>query len=120
MIHQRSVLEIYEEYYATLNASARANLRSAIVRFFVPGIGGNAPKGDKATKEEMEAGIEYLKQVTIEQLENSLSIMDGVFDKRGIKRGERYRLRSPMNQFVEKAREWGYFNSDLAPIRINP
>ncbi len=111
MIHQRSVLEIYEEYYATLNASARANLRSAIVRFFVPGIGGNAPKGDKATKEEMEAGIEYLKQVTIEQLENSLSIMDGVFDKRGIKRGERYRLRSPMNQFVEKAREWGYFNS---------
>jgi hypothetical protein len=82
-----------------------------IARFFVPGIGGNAPKGDRATKEEMNAGIEYLKEATLEQLENALSIMEGVFDKRGIKQRERHRLRSPMKLFVDQAREWGYFNS---------
>jgi len=111
MIYQTSVLKIYEEYDATLNGSARANLRSAIIRFFVPGIGGNAPKGDRATKEEMNAGIEYLKEATIEQLENALSIMDRVFDKQRIEQRERHRVRSPMKLFVEQAREWGYFNS---------
>ncbi|MBD0388164.1 MAG: hypothetical protein ICV54_17050, partial [Nostoc sp. C3-bin3] len=73
MIYQTSVLEIYEKYKATLNFSGLANFRSAIVSYFVPGIGGNAPKGDRATRDEMSAGIEYLKQATLEQLENALS-----------------------------------------------
>jgi hypothetical protein len=111
MIYQTSVLEIYEKYKATLNCSELANLRSAIVSYFVPGIGGNAPKGKRATKEEMNLGIEYLKQATLEQLENALSIMKGVFDKREIKQEKRRRFRSSMKQFVEQVREWGYFNS---------
>jgi len=111
MIYQTSVLETYEKYSATLNFSELANLRSVIVSYFVPGIGGNTPQGKRATRDEMSAGIEYLKQATIEQLENALSIMEGVFDKQEIKQEKRRRFRSPMKRFVEQVREWGYFNS---------
>jgi hypothetical protein len=110
MIYQTSIWEIYEKYKATLDVSSASNLRSVIVSYFVPGIGGNTPKGKRATNEEMNLGIEHFKQATVEQLENALSIMEGVFDEREIQQNKRRHYRSPMKMFVEQAREWGYFS----------
>jgi len=110
MIYQTSAWEIYEKYKATLDVSSASNLRSVIVNYFVPGIGGNTPKGKRATNEEMNLGIEHFKQATLEQLENALSIMEGVFDEREIQQNKRRHYRSPMKMFVEQAREWGYFS----------
>jgi len=110
MIYQTSVWEIYEKYKVNLDVSSASNLRSVIVNYFVPGIGGNTPKGKRATNEEMNLGIEYFKQANLEQLENALSIMDGVFDERKIQQNKRRHYRSPMKMFVEQTREWGYFS----------
>ena len=101
MIYQTSIWEIYEKYKATLDVSSESNLRSVIISYFVPGIGGKTPKGKRATNEEMNLGIEHFKQATLEQLEDALSIMEGVFDEREIQPNKRRHYRSPMKMFVE-------------------
>lgn len=105
-----TVFDIFTQYEELLLSSqkspnASSILKSALIRFFIPAVGGPVPRGSRATTAEVQSGLEYLKQVIPEQLENAINLIEEALPAKNFER----RTQSVIKQFIQQAKDWGYF-----------
>jgi len=76
-----NALELYHQYCSYLKGiqggeKEISSLQSGVIRHVVPALGGAAPIKQRATPAEIQAGIDYLHQVSLVQLLNCIDQMD--------------------------------------------
>ncbi len=112
VIEQQKVFEIYNSYCQHLQTSGKNSqiqpLQSIIVRYFVPVCG---PHGERANDAESQNGINYLKQISLEQLFNALELVESHFEILGTEIQKRYEPRSRLKAWIDWAKDQGYFKT---------
>lgn len=80
-------------------------IRSAVLRFTVPGWGGPQPQGERSTASEIEAGLKFLEQLDCSELEKALKVQEFFFEEREIPKQRRRQPRAYLKAFVDWAQE---------------
>ena len=115
VIEQQKVFDIYSSYCQYLQTSGKNSeikpLQSIIIRYFLPACGGVSPHGHRASGAEIQDGINYLKQISLEQLFNAVKLVESQFEFFGIEIQKRYAPRSRLKAWIDWADEQGYFNT---------
>jgi hypothetical protein len=116
--------DIYSSYCQHLQASDKksniSNLQSVIVRYLVPACSNIVSQGKKASHQEIQAAMNYLKQISLEQLYNAVELVDLQFEKLGIESSKRYTFRSRLKAWINWADDQGYFNKIKQPQKPQP
>lgn len=107
---RQTPFEVHEEYCQYLEQNGRETeinaVQTAIVRYFVPGCGGPVPTHARATAQEVQAGLTYLKTVPLDQLSKGIELIETEFDRLAVplskRRPIRSRLRGWLNWFTEQ------------------
>ncbi|WP_392476914.1 hypothetical protein [Nostoc sp. C110] len=106
--------DIYSSYCQHLQANNRkpniSSLQSIIIRYLIPACGGIVPPGRRASHEEIQATMNYLNQISLEQLYNAVELVELQFEKLGIEGSKRYTPLSRVKSWIDWADEQGYFN----------
>jgi|GEM_PF-1257209 len=106
---QQTLFEYYEEYCRHLEESGRLTeinaLGTALVRYFVPGCGGPAPIHARATANEVQAALAYLKTVPLDQLSKGTELTEAEFDRRKVSLEKRRPIRSRLRAWFNWAME---------------
>lgn len=82
------VYQLYCEYLKLTQIPSKqdrtAGIRTAIVRFMLPKLGLPLAKGKKLTQEEVNAGLDFMKQVSISEMPNVMAYQSEVFVSLGV------------------------------------
>ena len=78
-LKMKTLYDALENYSKELSRADYAQLRTALVRYVVPGWGGPKPAGARMSGEELEAGVRYIQKVPLEQLRTALETQARVF-----------------------------------------
>lgn len=109
---QETALDLYDRYTRFINSNAKANaehiLKSAVVRFLVPAYEGPSPTNKRSTAQEVVDGLNYLKNLTPQQIVNALDFVEKEFEAKNIDKDTRRRNRSTLKSFAEWTSEQGY------------
>jgi hypothetical protein len=104
--HLGDLFELYKNHVEQKGDTKTIPLvQSALLRFTVPGWGGPLPKGKKMTFQETRAGLEFLKQIKLEQVQNALSIQEQVFEQLKIDKERRRQPRCYLKNFIDWSTE---------------
>lgn len=107
----------YREYLQSTGSESEVNfLQSTLIKYLVPAYGGSSPSGKRATPAEIEAGINYLQEISIEQLQDALQLIEAQFELLGVKNGNCYALRSRIKAWLD----WHSSQGDFAFLSQQP
>jgi hypothetical protein len=105
-----SAFECYQSYHEHLKQSGKLQesnaLQTAVVRYLVPASGGPVPTHLRATAQEVQSGLDYLKQIALAQLSQTINAVDVEFDRLELSLEKRRPIRSRLR---------GWLNWYLAP-----
>lgn len=104
----KTVFDVYSEFLAASAQVNKSTLRSVIHRFLAEPWGGEAPKGVKATNEEVFALIELLKSKPASFLLSSMEVLEQEFEKKNIARENSKSYKSAYKAFLNWAESIGY------------
>ncbi|WP_206755520.1 hypothetical protein [Trichocoleus sp. FACHB-262] len=82
-----------------------AQAQTALVRYTLPAWGFPLPKGQRLTREEREQGLEFLKQVQLEHLQNAPKLQDVLFEQLQVAGNSRRNYRWALNNFIDWCKE---------------
>lgn len=106
---QVTTFHVYERYIAsTKSPSKESMLKSALVRFCIPFLGGPKPKGLRASQLEISEGINFLKEVPTSQICLLPTISEQAFDSLEVNGQTKRNARSHIKAFVAWAVECNY------------
>lgn len=113
LVPQSTAFDVYVMYTNFLRDenrgdSAERMLKSGLIRFLIPAIGGPSPKGIRATADEVYAGLEYLKNLPPQKVRDFPEIMQEAFDAKDLDKETQRRLRSYIKQFTDWVVKRGY------------
>jgi len=109
--------EIYAKYIRKLGNDREAvnNFRNAIVKYFVPAVGGPTPSAKKRrplSQTEIEAALDHLRnEVSLDQLASSHELATKTLLALNVSDAQKERIRSALHQFTD----WGRNEGDLPP-----
>ncbi|WP_071192416.1 hypothetical protein [Trichormus sp. NMC-1] len=110
---KESALDYYNRYceYLRLNDSENdiTSLQSIIIKYLVPAYGGSSPSGKRATSAEIEAGINYLQEISIEELKDALKLIEAQFELLGVTKRKCYIPRSRIRNWLNWHQSQGDF-----------
>lgn len=116
--------DVYSSYCQHLQASNKkstiSNLQSAIIRCLLPAYSGIVPRGKKASHQEIQAAMNYLKQISLEQLYNAVELVELQFKKLCIESSKLYSYRSRVKAWIDWADDQGYFDKIKQPQKPQP
>jgi hypothetical protein len=106
-------LDVFNNYICSLKNQNKGNhtermLKSALLRFFVPAVGGPIPKSSRTDAIEVHTGLEFLKTLPPQKISEVCTVAEQEFEAKGTDKGIRRRLRSYLKQFSDWAVERGY------------
>lgn len=104
----RSVYEALNLYTIKIQASESeqkayvtiAQIQSTLLRYILPAIGFPALKGRKITELEKQAGLERLKQVPLEKIQELPEALKRSFEKLSLSKGNQRIQRYTLNRFI--------------------
>lgn len=102
---------ILDHYMRGLSTSNTKSLRSALLRFVVPGLGGPSPQGKRMTLEEIQAGLEFLNAAPLDQLGNVLDIQQRLMLNYQVKPNAQRVHRHHLKAFVDWTKAQGYLDA---------
>ncbi|MBD2075504.1 hypothetical protein H6F86_16695 [Phormidium sp. FACHB-592] len=103
------VFSSYKEYLLEVKQSHDLGMvQTALVRFTIPGWGGPSPKGARASSTEIQAGLEFLQQISLEQLQNALAVQEQTFNQLAFPKTKQRRPRFYLKKLVDWAAEKGW------------
>ncbi|RCJ40571.1 hypothetical protein A6770_37940 [Nostoc minutum NIES-26] len=86
----KTVFDVYQSHCEVLKSQdnnsqhdVTAGIRTALIRYTLPKWGFPLPSRSKLTSEEINAGLEFMKEVPISELKNALSYQQEVFNSLG-------------------------------------
>lgn len=108
-----SAYDLFLLYQMTLNGdpAAISSVRTALLRFTVPGWGGPQPSGKRMKPEEIQAGLEFLKSVPLQQLQDALSVQEKIFTKLNIEG----KVQRQAKYILKKFQDWAIASGHLEP-----
>ncbi|HEY9628824.1 MAG TPA: hypothetical protein V6C84_16105 [Coleofasciculaceae cyanobacterium] len=82
--------------------------RTALLRYTLPGWGFSLPKGQRLTAQEREQGLQFLKQIQIEQLHEARDLQEKSFEALNVAGNSRQNYRWALNGFIDwcKQQTW--------------
>ncbi|MBD2095886.1 hypothetical protein H6F90_12085 [Trichocoleus sp. FACHB-591] len=100
----------YEQYVHTVMTPKKADAtlaqaQTALVRYTLPAWGFPLPKGQRLTREEREQGLDFLKQVKLEQLQDALKLQDVLFKQLQVAGNSQRNYRWALNHFIDWCKE---------------
>lgn len=106
------VFEAYKQYSLAINKAADASMaQTALLRFTNPGWGGPSPKGAKATTLEVSLGLDFLKQISLQQFADCLAVQQEVFERLNIPKDKQRTPRSYLKKLLDWATETNLLGS---------
>lgn len=105
-----ALYDILHIYSKELSSADYAQLKTALVRYVVPGWGGPKPEGARIRPEELDLGIQYLKTISAARLKEALKTQESVFEELGASKSSRRNYRYQLNRFIN----WAVANRFLA------
>lgn len=106
----QTIFDAYSDFQASTTKVNKSTLRSVIHRFLAEHWGGEAPKGTKATNEEVFKLIELLKKLPAILLIDSMDILEKEFISKGIAKENSKSYKSAYKAFLDWAEANNYFN----------
>lgn len=105
-----SVFAVFNKYIEHLNQENKLPhykrmLKTGLVRFFVPALGGPRPNNTPAQPEENKKAIEFLEQIPATKISEISQITDQFFEEISLKDSERRKYRCYFKGFREWAEE---------------
>jgi len=95
----KTLYDALQAYKQDQSTSDYRQLRTALVRYVVPGLGGPEPTGARMTTEELEAGIEYLEQVDLPKISEVNEVQEQVFERFNVSKSSRRNYRYQLSKF---------------------
>lgn len=85
--------------------------QTALVRYTLPAWGFPLPKGKRLSREERKQGLDFLKQVKLEQLQDALELQHALFEQLQVAGNSRRNYRWALNNFIDWCKEqpWSSF-----------
>ncbi|HEY9665111.1 MAG TPA: hypothetical protein V6C65_42260, partial [Allocoleopsis sp.] len=112
-----SVFDVVLAYQRSLQVSQSpqkaealmAQLKTALLRYTLPGWGFPASQGQRLKAVEVQAGLEYLKQVALEQLPDAPDIQEQLFKQLEVPGNSRRNYRLALNKLMEWSRQQPWY-----------
>jgi hypothetical protein len=120
------VLAAYEQALQVAEPSHKANatiaqLQTALLRYTLPGWGFSPPSGQRLKAAEVEAGLEHLKQVPLEQLPQASEIQEQQFEALRVPGNSRRNYRLALNKMIDWCRKQDWYpGSSAEQHKVSP
>jgi hypothetical protein len=101
-----TLFESYQEYCCFLEQNKTKEINSfktAVVRYFIPSCGGPIPKHIRATANELQAGLDYLKALPLGKLSGAVALTETEFERLNTPVEKRYPIRSRLRGWINWA-----------------
>jgi hypothetical protein len=108
----KTLYDALERYSKSLSDADYAQLRTALIRYVIPGWGGPKLSGARTTVKELEAGIQYMKTTPLGGLRDALKVQESVFKEVGAPGSSRRNYRYQLGRFIEWAKGNGLVIED--------
>jgi hypothetical protein len=95
------------------NKTAISSVRTSLLRFTVPGWGGPHFEGKRLKPDEVQSGMEFLKGISLEKLQDACSVQESVFTKLNADSNSRRQARCNLKKFVDWAIAQGHLKPPL-------
>ena len=105
-----SLYDVLQEYSQAVTPEEFRQIRTALVRYFVSGLGGPSPVGARVQAAEFEAAMNYLKTVGADCLEDASAIQEKVFASVDVSSTSRRNYRHHLKKFCQWAENKGYWS----------
>lgn len=109
----KTIFDAYSDFQAANTKVNKYTLRSVIHRFLAECWGGEAPKGAKATNDEVFKLIELLKKLPATLLIGSMEILEKEFKNKGIAKENSKSYKSAYKAFLDWAEANNYFQQTV-------
>lgn len=99
-----------------------AQTRTALLRYTLPGWGFSVFKGQRLTAQEREQGLQFLKQIRLEQLQEAPDFQEKSFEALNVAGNSRRTYRWALNSFIDwcKQQTWAASVSWAEETRVTP
>ncbi|MBW4422022.1 MAG: hypothetical protein KME13_22880 [Myxacorys californica WJT36-NPBG1] len=102
---QCTLFESYQSYRQDLEANNKTqeanSLQSSVIRYLIPAYEGPVPKSSRATSADVQAGLDYLKLIALNQFEQATDLIEVYFDRLDVPSSSRSAVRSRIRQWQE-------------------
>lgn len=123
LLHKQpeSLLDALLHYEAHIRATmlekkAKATLaqvRTALLRYTLPGWGFSFPKGQRLAPEEYEQGLSFLGRLTLKQLGEAPLLQERLFEQLEVPGNSRRNYRWALNGFIDWCKAQAWFESEV-------
>ena len=115
----------YEEHIRTTMLEKRANatlaqVRTALLRYTLPGWGFSSPQGRRLSQEDYELGLNFLRQVTLKQLGEAPALQEQLFEQWSVPGNSRRNYRWALNRFIDWCKGQPWFESEVGSTLERP
>lgn len=101
----KTLYDALEGYSKKLSSADYAQLRTALIRYVIPGWGGPKVSGARTTANELSIGIQFMKTLPVEKLEEALKTQETIFNEVGAPNSSRRNYRYQLGRFIEWTNE---------------
>lgn len=115
----------YEEHIRATMLEKKANatlaqVRTALLRYTLPGWGFSLPQGRRLSPEDCELGLNFLRQVTLKQLGEAPALQEGLFEQWSVPGNSRRNYRWALNGFIDWCKGQPWFESEVGSTLKRP
>ncbi|HEY9658314.1 MAG TPA: hypothetical protein V6C65_07675, partial [Allocoleopsis sp.] len=112
-----SLLDVVLAYQRSLQAAESpqkvkeqmAQLKTALLRYTLPGWGFPTPQGQRLKAVEVQAGMQYLQQVALDQLPDAPQVQERMFEALQVSGNSRRNYRLALNKLMNWCREQSWY-----------
>ncbi|WP_242050392.1 hypothetical protein [Oculatella sp. FACHB-28] len=120
-----SMFEVFTTYEQAVRVAepthkanaAIAQLQTALLRYTLPGWGFSGPVGQRLKAAEIEAGLEHLKKVPLDQLPQAPEIQEQQFEEFEVPGNSRRNYRLALNKMMNWCRQQDWYPGSLEEQR---
>mgnify|MGYP000606675211 CR=1 FL=1 len=113
--------QIYSQYVGLLSdKKVIFDLQNAVVRYFVPSVGGPVPSAQKrrpSTSEDIQAALDFLENLSLDALSNAPDLAGKILSEYGSSTPQKERVRRSLRDLVDWALDCGYL---APPVNLIP
>ena len=104
---KQTLFKSYQKYCNSLKQNNRTteinSLKTAVVRYLVPGCEGPKPKNARATANEIQSGLDHLKTLSLKKLSNAIELVEAEFERLDVPVEKRYPISSRIRGWINWA-----------------
>ncbi len=108
----KNLAEAFEIFEQTANPSEIPLVRSALLRFTLPGLGAKKPKGVRLTTQEIIEALDFLRSLSLDKAEKLLEAQEKTFEMLKTKKERQRQPRYYLKKFIDWGKENQFFSNE--------